>query len=81
MLLRDCDFHVFRVSYTYDKIVRRPTFGGMDSEYSHTEKDQRDSCLVIAPSTILAKALFEHSYGQTRTISDIETIGQVALMM
>ena len=81
MLLRDCDFHIFKVSYSYDRVVRTPTFGGMDSEYSHTEHNVQSSCLVIAPSLIIAKALFETQYLTTRTIIKIEIVGQVDLMM
>lgn len=80
MLLRDCDFFVFKVSFTYDKIVRTPTLGGMDSEYSHTEKGVHGVALVVAPSSAIARALFEHN-STTRTIVEIETIGQVDLMM
>jgi hypothetical protein len=81
MQLRDCDFKVYRVHYTYDKIVRTSTCGGMDSEYSHTENGVNGSCLIVAPSTILARALFEHNYSRSRTFSSIEFIDEVSVMM
>jgi hypothetical protein len=80
MLLRDCDFQVFRAHYNHTVHHRTPTFGGMDSEYSHSEQ-VKSSCLVVAPSSVLARALFETQYGNTRELTEVETVGQVEIMI
>lgn len=73
--------HVFQVSYEDDHYHRVDTCGGMDSEYSHTTRENNTE-LVVAPDLETAKFLWAHRCRGLKSRTNIkwETLGAVSLL-
>lgn len=72
----------FRVSFQDDVHHRRPTCGGMDSEYSHSTRE-RHTEIVVAPDLETAKFLWTHRSRLITTRTDIEweELGPVTIVL
>lgn len=73
---------IFRVSYEDDTHHRRSTFGGMDSEPSHTTRDPKQEW-IVAPDMETAQFLWSHRGRGVSTRTDVqwEEVGNVSLMV